>query len=105
MVKLRDDARQDLALLESLAVPGAHGPVRLGAVATLELAGGPAVISANPGKTLAFTTRSGRATCNERKLDRPGATTCWSSSRNCSKASRTCSTKAGSRPSTAFSFR
>ena len=45
MVKLRDDARQDLALLESLAVPGAHGPVRLGEVASLELAGGPAVIS------------------------------------------------------------
>ncbi|MDQ8000170.1 MAG: efflux RND transporter permease subunit [Bordetella sp.] len=45
MVRLRDDARQDLSLLERLAVPGAHGPVRLGEVAKLELAGGPAVIS------------------------------------------------------------
>ena len=45
MVRLRDDARQDLAQLERLTVPGAHGPVRLGEVARFELAGGPAVIS------------------------------------------------------------
>ncbi|MFT4266075.1 MAG: efflux RND transporter permease subunit [Xenophilus sp.] len=45
MVRLADSARQDLALLERLVVPGARGPVRLGEVATLQLAGGPAVIS------------------------------------------------------------
>ncbi|WP_225784583.1 efflux RND transporter permease subunit [Xenophilus sp. Marseille-Q4582] len=45
MVRLRDDAREDLAQLERLTVPGTRGPVRLGEVATLELAGGPAVIS------------------------------------------------------------
>ncbi len=45
MVRLADGARQDLQLLERLAVPGAHGPVRLGEVATLTLAGGPATIS------------------------------------------------------------
>ena len=45
MVRLADGARQDLDLLARLAVPGAHGPVRLGEVATLTLAGGPAVIS------------------------------------------------------------
>jgi multidrug efflux pump subunit AcrB len=45
MVRLKEEARQDLALLERLAVPGTRGPVRLGEVASLELAGGPAVIS------------------------------------------------------------
>jgi multidrug efflux pump subunit AcrB len=45
VVKLRDDARQDLAVLERLAVPGAKGPVLLGQVATLEMTGGPAVIN------------------------------------------------------------
>jgi len=44
VVKLRDDARQDMALLERLMVPGAHGPVMLGNVATLSLASGPAQI-------------------------------------------------------------
>jgi len=44
VVKLADDARKDLSVLERLAVPGARGPVLLGQVATLELAGGPAVI-------------------------------------------------------------
>jgi len=44
VVKLEERARQDLRLLERLAVPGARGPVMLGQVATLELAGGPAVI-------------------------------------------------------------
>lgn len=44
VVKLADDARQDLALLERLAVPGTRGPVMLGQVATLEMASGPAVI-------------------------------------------------------------
>jgi multidrug efflux pump subunit AcrB len=45
LVRLADSARQDLALLASLTVPGARGPVRLGEVAQLTLAGGPAVIS------------------------------------------------------------
>jgi multidrug efflux pump subunit AcrB len=43
-VKLREEARQDLAVLERLTVPGARGSVMLGQVATLELTGGPAVI-------------------------------------------------------------
>ena len=41
VVRLRDDARQDLALLERLAVPGGRGPVMLGNVATLGLEAGP----------------------------------------------------------------
>lgn len=45
VVRLDDAAREDLSVLERLNVPGAHGPVRLGEVATLELAGGPAVIN------------------------------------------------------------
>lgn len=44
VVRLEDAARQDLAVLERLAVPGAKGPVMLGQVATLEMTGGPAVI-------------------------------------------------------------
>ncbi|RZL86493.1 MAG: efflux RND transporter permease subunit [Variovorax sp.] len=44
VVKLEDSARQNLALLERLAVPGARGPVMLGQVATLTMEGGPAVI-------------------------------------------------------------
>ncbi|MGH6625940.1 MAG: efflux RND transporter permease subunit [Burkholderiaceae bacterium] len=44
VVKLDEAARQDLGLLERLAVPGIKGPVMLGQVATLELSGGPAVI-------------------------------------------------------------
>ncbi len=44
VVKLRDDARQDLSVLERLTVPSARGNVMLGQVATLELTGGPAVI-------------------------------------------------------------
>jgi multidrug efflux pump subunit AcrB len=44
VVKLEEQARQDLQVLERLAVPGTRGPVMLGQVATLELAGGPAVI-------------------------------------------------------------
>lgn len=44
VVKLDDAARKDLNVLERLAVPGARGPVMLGQVATLEVAGGPAVI-------------------------------------------------------------
>jgi multidrug efflux pump subunit AcrB len=44
VVKLADDARKDLSVLERLAVPGTRGPVMLGQVATLELTGGPAVI-------------------------------------------------------------
>jgi multidrug efflux pump subunit AcrB len=37
-------ARKDLDLLERLPVPGTHGPVMLGQVATLEMTSGPAVI-------------------------------------------------------------
>ncbi|MDZ7891693.1 MAG: efflux RND transporter permease subunit [Rhodoferax sp.] len=44
VVKLDDSARQDLELLGRLAVPGVKGPVMLSQVATLEVAGGPAVI-------------------------------------------------------------
>ena len=45
VVRLDDAAREDLSVLERLNVPGAHGPVRLSEVATLQLAGGPAVIT------------------------------------------------------------
>ncbi len=44
LVRLDEAARENLAVLERLAVPGARGPVMLGQVATLEVAGGPAVI-------------------------------------------------------------
>ena len=44
VVRLADDARNDLQAIERLMVPGAKGPVMLGQVATVELAGGPAVI-------------------------------------------------------------
>ena len=45
VVKLDTDARQDLDLLGRLMVPGVRGPVMLSQVATLEMSGGPAVIS------------------------------------------------------------
>ncbi|MDF3075868.1 MAG: acriflavin resistance protein, partial [Alphaproteobacteria bacterium] len=44
-VKLEDEARKDLSVLERLAVPGTQGPVMLGQVADLEIAGGPAIIN------------------------------------------------------------
>ena len=44
VVKLNEAARQDLGVLARLTVPGTHGPVMLGQVATLEMTGGPAVI-------------------------------------------------------------
>ncbi|MFN3375086.1 MAG: efflux RND transporter permease subunit [Burkholderiaceae bacterium] len=44
VVKLQDRARQDLAVLERLTVPGARGPVMLSQVATLEFSAGPAVV-------------------------------------------------------------
>ena len=44
VVRLSDDARGDIGALERLMVPGSRGPVMLGQVATIELAGGPAVI-------------------------------------------------------------
>lgn len=44
IVKLRDEARQDMELLSRLVVPGTHGPVMLGNVATLALESGPAQI-------------------------------------------------------------
>ncbi|MBS0309137.1 MAG: efflux RND transporter permease subunit [Proteobacteria bacterium] len=44
VVKLDADARKDLSVLERLSVPGAKGPVMLGQVASLDIAGGPAVI-------------------------------------------------------------
>lgn len=44
VVKLEDSARQDLALLGRLALPGTRGPVMLEQVAQLTVEGGPAVI-------------------------------------------------------------
>ena len=44
VVKLAADARTDLDLLSRLAVPGKHGPVMLGNVATLSIESGPAEI-------------------------------------------------------------
>jgi multidrug efflux pump subunit AcrB len=44
VVRLPDAARQDLGLLERLGVPGAHGPVPLGNVASLTIGSGPAQI-------------------------------------------------------------
>jgi multidrug efflux pump subunit AcrB len=44
VVRLNEEARRDLSVLERLSVPGSRGPVMLGQVATLELTGGPAVI-------------------------------------------------------------
>ncbi len=44
IVKLRDEARQDMELLSRLVVPGTHGPVMIGNVATLALESGPAQI-------------------------------------------------------------
>jgi multidrug efflux pump subunit AcrB len=44
VVKLDADARKDLGTLERLLVPGSRGPVMLGQVASIEVAGGPAVI-------------------------------------------------------------
>jgi multidrug efflux pump subunit AcrB len=45
LVRLQEDARKDLSVLERLAVPtNRGGTVMLGQVATLELTGGPAVI-------------------------------------------------------------
>ena len=43
-VRLDASARTDLATLGRLLVPGNQGPVRLGHLATIEMAGGPAVI-------------------------------------------------------------
>ncbi len=44
IVKLRDEARQDIELLSRLVVPGSHGPVMLGNVATLSIESSPAQI-------------------------------------------------------------
>ncbi len=44
VVRLADDARSDLASIERLMLQGNKGPVMLSQVASLELAGGPAVI-------------------------------------------------------------
>ncbi|HYD94183.1 MAG TPA: efflux RND transporter permease subunit [Noviherbaspirillum sp.] len=44
VVRLDEAARADLGTLERLTVPGRRGPVMLGQVAELEVAGGPAVI-------------------------------------------------------------
>ncbi|MFZ4287263.1 efflux RND transporter permease subunit [Variovorax sp. HJSM1_2] len=45
VVRLENSARENLAVLERMTVPGARGPVRLGEVVQLEMAGGPAVIN------------------------------------------------------------
>jgi multidrug efflux pump subunit AcrB len=44
VVKLRDEARQNLELVSRLAIPGSHGPVQLANVADIQLVGGPAQI-------------------------------------------------------------
>lgn len=44
VVRVDESVREDSALLARLAVPGARGAVMLGQVATIEVAGGPAVI-------------------------------------------------------------
>jgi multidrug efflux pump subunit AcrB len=44
VVKLDADARKDLGVLERLMVPGSRGPVMLSQVASVQVAGGPAVI-------------------------------------------------------------
>ena len=44
VVRLPDESRQDLALLERLTVPGKHGPVMLADVATIAIDGGSAEI-------------------------------------------------------------
>jgi multidrug efflux pump subunit AcrB len=44
VVRLSDDARNDIGALERLMVTGNRGPVMLSQVATIELSGGPAVI-------------------------------------------------------------
>ncbi|HEY6095803.1 MAG TPA: efflux RND transporter permease subunit [Gallionellaceae bacterium] len=44
VVKLRDDAKQDLQLLSRLVVPGTRGPVMLGNVASINVESGPAQI-------------------------------------------------------------
>jgi len=44
VVRLDEAARKDLGVIERLTMPGKRGPVMLGQVADLEIAGGPAVI-------------------------------------------------------------
>jgi multidrug efflux pump subunit AcrB len=44
VVKLPAEARQDLNLLAQLTVPGKHGPVMIGNIASLTITGGPAEI-------------------------------------------------------------
>jgi multidrug efflux pump subunit AcrB len=44
VVRLPPAARQDIALLGRLTVPGKHGPVMIGTIATLTIDGGPAAI-------------------------------------------------------------
>jgi multidrug efflux pump subunit AcrB len=44
LVRLDDQARRDLAILERLTLPGKHGPVMLGEIAALEMSAGPAQI-------------------------------------------------------------
>ena len=44
VVKLQDEARQDLAQLSRLVVPGTHGPVMLGNIASVTLQSGPTQI-------------------------------------------------------------
>jgi multidrug efflux pump subunit AcrB len=44
VVKLEGDSRKDMGVLERLNIPGHHGPVMLGQIASIELASGPAVI-------------------------------------------------------------
>jgi multidrug efflux pump subunit AcrB len=45
LVKLDDKARSDLAMIGRLTLPGTHGPVMLGEIASLEMFAGPAQIT------------------------------------------------------------
>ncbi|MCL2022304.1 MAG: efflux RND transporter permease subunit [Betaproteobacteria bacterium] len=45
LVKLDDKARSDLAMIERLTLPGTHGPVMLGEIASIEMFAGPAEIT------------------------------------------------------------
>ena len=44
VVRLKDDARQDMQSLGQLLIPGSKGPVMLSQVASIEIGGGPALI-------------------------------------------------------------
>lgn len=45
LIRLDEEARNDMAILERLLLPGSHGRVMLGDIATLSIEGGPSIIS------------------------------------------------------------